>query len=151
MSRIDFYHLQKQSLDEILPKLVEKAYSLNKKIKIMIGNEERVEFINNLLWTFNDEKFIPHGSKKDGFSEIQPIFLSSDGNNPNNATLLFVVDDADINMVNISDFERIFYIFDGNSEFSLNKARNFWKILKNTDNQFNYWQQNEKGNWEQKT
>ena len=37
-------------------------------------------------------------------------------------------------MVNLSDFERIFYIFDGNSEFSLNKARNSWKNLKNTDN-----------------
>ena len=150
MTRIDFYHLQKQSLDEVLPKLVEKAYSLNKKIKITIGNEERVEAVNSLLWTFNDEKFIPHGSKKDGFSEMQPIFISSENDNPNNAVLLFVIDDADIDIEKISDFERIFYIFDGNSEFSLNKARILWKALKNCDNQINYWQQNSSGKWEQK-
>ena len=150
MSRIDFYHLKKQSLEEVLPKLLEKAYGLNKNIKILIGNEERVEFINNLLWIYNDEKFIPHGSKKDGFSDLQPIYLSSDYENPNNAVLLFIIDDADINLANLSSFERIFYIFDGNSEFSLNKARNFWKNLKNTDNILNYWQQNQNGIWEQK-
>lgn len=150
MSRVDFYHLQKQSLDQVLPKLVEKAYGLNKNIKITIGNEERVEFINSLLWTFNDEKFIPHGSKKDGFSDIQPIFLSSENDNPNNASLLFIIDDADIDIQQIDKFERIFYIFDGNSDFSLNKARILWKALKNSDNQINYWQQNSYGSWEQK-
>ena len=151
MSRIDFYHLQKMSLDEVLPKLVEKAYNLKKNIKITIGNEERVEALNNLLWTFNDDKFIPHGSKKDGFSDMQPIFLSAENNNPNNAVLLFVVDDADIDIEQISSYERIFYIFDGNSEFSLNKARILWKALKNSDNQLNYWQQNSSGSWEQKS
>ena len=135
MSRIDFYHLKKQSLDEVLPKLVEKAYGLNKNIKILIGNEERIEFLNSLLWTFNDEQFIPHGSKKDGFSELQPIYLSSDKENPNSAVLLFIVDDADINLINVNDFERIFY---------------FWKLLKNNENQLYYWQQNITGNWEQK-
>ena len=150
MSRIDFYHLQKMSLDEVLPKLVEKAYNLKKNIKITVGNEERVEALNNLLWTFDDDKFIPHGSKKDGFSDMQPIFLSAENNNPNNAVLLFIVDDADIDIEQISSYERIFYIFDGNSEFSLNKARILWKALKNSDNQLNYWQQNSSGSWEQK-
>lgn len=150
MTRIDFYHLQKQSLDNVLPKLVEKAYKLKKNIKITVGNEERVESINSLLWTFDDQKFIPHGSKKDGFSDMQPIFISSDSDNPNKASLLFLVDDADVDIEKISDFERIFYIFDGNSEFSLNKARILWKALKNSNNQINYWQQNNSGFWEQK-
>lgn len=150
MTRIDFYHLQKQSLDQVLPKLIEKAYELKKNIKIKVGIEEKVEYINSLLWTFDDEKFIPHGSKKDGFSELQPIFISSENNNPNNSVLLFVIDDADIDIEKISDFERIFYIFDGNSEFSLNKARILYKALKNSGNSINYWQQNQYGKWEQK-
>ena len=150
MNRIDFYHLQKQSLDQVLPKLIEKAYQLKKNINILIGNEERVEYINSLLWTFNDEKFIPHGSKKDGFCEMQPIFLSAENINPNNASLLFIVDDADVIIENINNYERIFYIFDGNSEFSLNKARILWKALKNSGNNLNYWQQDSTGKWEQK-
>lgn len=68
MTRVDFYHLQKQTLEQVLPKLLEKAYSTGKNIKIKVGNEMRVEFINSHLWTFDDTSFIPHGSKKDGFA-----------------------------------------------------------------------------------
>ena len=89
MTRVDFYHLQKQTLEQVLPKLLEKAYSTGKNIKIKVGNEMRVEFINSHLWTFDDTSFIPHGSKKDGFAELQPIWLSSDNDNPNLAALLF--------------------------------------------------------------
>lgn len=77
MSRVDFYHLQNQTLENVLPKLLEKAYETGKKVKIKVGNEERVEFINTFLWTFNDQSFIPHGSRKDGFGEMQPIWLSA--------------------------------------------------------------------------
>lgn len=150
MSRIDFYHLQKQTIEQVLPKLVEKAYGLKKNIKILIGNEERVEFLNNHLWTFNDEKFIPHGSKKDGFSDMQPIYLSAGDENPNNATLLFLVDDATIDISQAQNFERIFCIFNGNSDFSLEKAREFWKTASKSGHELYYWQQSNDGVWHQK-
>ena len=31
MAQIDFYHLQKQTLEAVLPKLLEKAYGTGKK------------------------------------------------------------------------------------------------------------------------
>lgn len=64
MAQVDFYHLQNQTLENVLPRLLEKAYSTGKKIVVKIGNEERVEFINSTLWTYNDQSFLPHGSKK---------------------------------------------------------------------------------------
>ena len=42
MSRVDFYHLQRQTLDEVLPKLLGKAYSTGKRILIKVGTAERV-------------------------------------------------------------------------------------------------------------
>jgi DNA polymerase-3 subunit chi len=150
MSRIDFYHLQKQTLDEVLPKLVEKAYRTGAKIKIKVGNEARVEFINSLLWTYNEESFIPHGSKKDGFAKEQPIWLSSEDDNPNQSEMLFLVDGADIELSQIGNFSRIFNIFDGNNEVSLQQARDFWKSLSTTDNEKNYFQQDDNGRWNKK-
>ena len=94
MTRFDFYHLQELPLEKALPKLCEKAYMTGKNIKILVGNEERVEFINSLLWTYNEESFLPHGSKKDGFAEEQPIFISANETNENNAKILFLVDGA---------------------------------------------------------
>ena len=70
MTRIDFYHLQKAPLEQILPKLCEKAYATGKRIKILLGNAERVEFINSLLWTYSEESFLPHRSEEHT-SELQ--------------------------------------------------------------------------------
>ena len=94
MAQVDFYHLQNQTLENVLPRLLEKAYSTGKKIVVKIGNEERVEFINSTLWTYNDQSFLPHGSKKDGFGEEQPIWLTAGNDVPNGAEFLFLVDGA---------------------------------------------------------
>ena len=148
--RVDFYHLQRQTLEDVLPKLLEKAYSTDKKIKVKVGNEARLDFLNSLLWTYSEESFLPHGTTKDGMSDLQPIFLSSDDNIPNSAAFLFLVDGADINMSDISKFERVFNIFDGNSQDGLTHARIMWKDLKSLNAELHYWQQDVNGFWNEK-
>ena len=127
MSRVDFYHLQSQTLENVLPKLLEKAYETGKSVLVRVGNEERVEFLNALLWTYNDQSFLPHGSKKDGNAELQPIWLTSGTDNPNMASLLFLVDGAAADNGELEKFSRVFNIFDGNSPDALQQARAFWK------------------------
>ena len=148
MTRIDFYHLQKSTLDETLPLLVEKAYLTGKHIKIKVGNEVRVGFLSNLLWTYDEESFLPHGTKKDEAPDCQPIYLSSDDDLPNQAKILFAVDGADILTDFAKKYERILYIFNGQSESELLKARTLWKQFGENDFERHYWKQNELGKWE---
>lgn len=150
MSRVDFYHLQKQSLEEVLPKLLEKAYASGSKIKVKIGTEARVDFLNSLLWTYNDESFLPHGSKKDGAAELQPIWLSDGDDNPNGATMLFLTDDAMPVEGDTENYARIFNIFDGNNPEALQNARNLWKNLRSSGAELHYWQQDNDGRWAEK-
>ncbi len=150
MTRIDFYHLQKAPLEQVLPKLCEKAYATGKRIKILLGNAERVEFINSLLWTYSEESFLPHGSKRDGFAEEQPIFISADETNENNALLLILADGAQIAVEKLDAYERVLNIFDGNDETALNNARAYWKEIKSLGGELHYWQQNANGSFEQK-
>lgn len=147
MSRVDFYHLQKQTLEQVLPKLLEKAYGTSAQILIKVGNEERVEFLNAHLWTFDDTSFIPHGSKKDGFADQQPIWLTAGDDNPNQASMLFLVDGASVPLSEIEKYERIFNIFDGNSSSALEQARSFWKELKAAQIEAFYWKQDDNGRW----
>ena len=150
MTRIDFYHLQKMPLEQVLPKLCEKAYSTKKNIKILLENEERVEFINSLLWTYSEDSFLPHGSKKDGFTSDQPIFISTNTENENNASILILADGAMLEIEQLNNYERVLNIFDGNSETALNNARTYWKDIKTKYSELHYWQQNDKGTFEQK-
>ncbi len=150
MPRIDFYHLQKQNLETVLPKLLEKAYETGKKIVVKIGTDERVEFINSLLWTYDDASFLPHGSKKDGNAAEQPIWLTADDDIPNGASMLFLADGALKTPEALQNFERIFNIFDGNSPEAVDKARKFWKELKTQGFELHYWQQDDSGRWQDK-
>ncbi len=150
MTRVDFYHLQKATVEDTLPKLLEKAISTDKNVLVKIGSEERVEFLNTSLWTYEEQSFLPHGSKKDGNAEQQPIWLTSGDDNPNNATMLFLVDGAGVDDEKIAGFDRVFNLFDGNSENSLSQARAFWKQIKNAGFDCFYWQQDENGSWKQK-
>ena len=148
--RVDFYHLQKQTLEEVLPKLLQKAYSSGSRVLVKIGTAERVEFINNALWTFNEESFLPHGSKKDGQATSQPIWLTSDNDNANNASYLFLVDGADVDVQTAGKFERLFNIFDGNVQALVEQARELWTTYRAAGFEMHYWQQNAQGVWENK-
>ena len=150
MTRVDFYHLQRSSIEQVLPKLLEKAYATGKHIVIKIGTEARVEFLNTALWTYDDQSFLPHGSKKDGNAALQPIWLTSGDDNPNNAVMLFLVDGAKIDINSLGQYERVLNLFDGTDEESLSQAREFWKQVKSSGIDCFYWQQDEKANWQQK-
>lgn len=150
MSRVDFYHLQNQKLEDVLPKLLEKAYSIHKNAVVRVGNAERIEFLNSLLWTYDEQSFLPHGSKKDGTPESQPIWLTAENDNPNSAVFLFLTDGANAEIDEISQYERVFNIFDGNSQEAVENARNFWRTLKQQSINIFYWQQNSDGAWQQK-
>ena len=121
-----------------------------KKILIKVGTEARVEFLNTALWTYDDQSFLPHGSKKDGNADMQPIWLTSGDDNPNNAVMLFLTDGASVDIKNLGAFERVLNLFDGNSEESLSQARAFWKGVKAEGIECFYWQQDDNGAWKQK-
>lgn len=150
MSRVDFYHLQSQPLEAVLPKLLEKAYATGKSTLLRIGTDERVEFLNGILWTYSDQSFLPHGSRKDGNAELQPIWLTSGTDNPNMSSLLFLVDGAKAAADELEKFSRVFNLFDGHSEEALAQARTFWKEVKAAGHECHYWQQDTNGSWKEK-
>ena len=150
MPRVDFYHLERGVVEEVLPKLLEKAYAGGKPILVKVGNEARVEALNTALWTYDDQSFLPHGTKKDGNAALQPIWLTAGEDNPNKASMLFLVDGALVGLEEMNNFERIFNLFDGKDEEGLQRARNFWKEVKSSGSECFYWQQDVSGRWNQK-
>ena len=149
MSRIDFYQLKKQTLEDVLPKLLQKAYVAGKRV-VVCTSAEKVEAINAYLWTYDDESFLPHGSKKDGFAEQQPIWITDNAENTDNACFLFLTCNVECDFAALQQYERVFDIFDGGDETSLAAARNLWKVCKEAGFEVFYWEQSSRGIWEQK-
>jgi DNA polymerase-3 subunit chi len=147
MTEIGFYHLRASPLDRALPQLLEKAYAGGHRIVVLAGSGERVEHLNGLLWTYSDDSFLPHGAAKDGNPEQQPIWLTVNDENPNQASMLVLIDGAVSSK--LADYKRVCDMFDGNDEAALAAARVRWKAAKEAGHSLTYWQQTEKG-WEKR-
>ncbi len=148
MTEIAFYHLQRSPLDKVLPKLLERTLAAGKRALVLTGSRARTESLSGLLWTYNPDSWLPHGSDADGNPDDQPIWLSEDQDNANNAQFLFLTEGA--RHAEIDEFERCFELFDGNDDEALSVARKRWKLYLESGHTLAYWQQGERGGWEQK-
>lgn len=52
-----FYHLEQQTLDRVLPSLLEKTLARGWRAVVQVGNEERLEALDQALWTYTDDSF----------------------------------------------------------------------------------------------
>ncbi|MBT4880361.1 MAG: DNA polymerase III subunit chi [Alphaproteobacteria bacterium] len=147
-TNVSFYHLTKAPLEKALPKLLEKVVASKQRAVLMTGSPERTENLNTILWTYHPSSFLPHGSKKDGFPELQPIWLTHEDQNPNGAKILVLVDGAQSD--HLKDYERCLDVFDGTNEQAVKAARQRWKSYKDSGHSVTYWQQNDQGAWESK-
>ncbi len=148
LTEVLFYHLQQMSLERVLPGLLEKTLERGWRAVVQADTRERVEVLDALLWTFRDESFLPHGMSGDKQESRQPIFLTTDVDNPNGASVRFLVDGAAIS--NIADYQRVVFMFDGNETQSVEHARDIWRSVKTEGHEVSYWQQDEAGRWENK-
>ena len=141
-----FYHLERSTLDQVLPTLLEKTLERGWRALIKSAHSHRLDAIDETLWTFRDESFLPHGRADQPHAERQPVLLSETGENLNAAQALFIVDDAELGAT--EGFERCFIIFDGRDETALQHARGRWKALKDLAAALSYWRQTDVGRWE---
>lgn len=148
MTQVLFYHLEHQPLERVLPTLVERTLERGWRAVVQASSEERVEALDSLLWTYREESFLPHGTKRDGNAGLQPVWLTNADDNPNGATVRFMVDGAE--PPGFSGYERVVYLFDGRDESAVAQARVQWKAAKSAGCEVTYWQQSGAGRWEKK-
>ncbi|MCB1380109.1 MAG: DNA polymerase III subunit chi [Alphaproteobacteria bacterium] len=146
MTEVFFYHLEHQSLDRILPRLLQASISRGWRVVVQTGSAERAEALSASLWTSDEEGFLPHGSKADGNAELQPIWLTETDETPNGANVRFFVDGAAVDKV--ERLTRAVIIFDGADGEAVERAREDWKSLRRAGHDISYWQQDENGRWQ---
>ena len=105
--------------------------------------------MDNHLWTFRDDSFLPHAAEGSATEEQedQPVWLTTAFDNANNAQVRFIVDNAE--PPDLSSYERGVFMFDGHDPDAVSAARVHWKSLKDQGNALTYWQQ-EGGRWVKK-
>lgn len=81
MTRIDFYILPDQgaqSRQQFACRLAEKAYALGNRIYVHTESEAQAQRLDELLWTFKQDSFLPHELCAAGREASAPILLGHD-------------------------------------------------------------------------
>lgn len=82
MTEVDFYVLEatdRAARWQFACRLVEKAVRQGNKVMIATGNEAESRELDQLLWSFRPESFVPHVILGDGDSDSVPVIISHDG------------------------------------------------------------------------
>ncbi|HEY3778930.1 MAG TPA: DNA polymerase III subunit chi [Rhizomicrobium sp.] len=150
MTEVLFYHLEKRSLEDVLPALVERTLAHPWRSLIRTESAERAEAIDNLLWTWSEESFLPHGRMGDGDPAAQPVLITTEEGNPNGAEVVFFVGGA---LPHVWDdgtagLARIVILIDGRDAAALAAARNAWSAANAFGHDVTYWKQSTGGKWE---
>jgi DNA polymerase-3 subunit chi len=147
-TEVYFYHLERRTLEDVLPTLLERSLERGWRATVQAASEERVEALDTLLWTYREESFLAHGTARDGQAQSHPIYLTSGAGNPNGAQVRFLVDGAELN--DASPYVRVVYLFDGRDDSAVAQARAEWQKAKAQGFAVSYWQQDREGRWQQK-
>jgi DNA polymerase-3 subunit chi len=147
MTEMLFYHLEHQPLERVLPTLLEKSLERGWRVVVQASSEERIEALDAHLWTFRDDSFLPHGTWREAEARSQPILLTVNPDNPNGATVRFLIEGAMI-PENAEAYQRIVLIFDGEDSDAVAAARERWRESKAKGFDVTYWQTDGEGRWQ---
>jgi DNA polymerase III subunit chi len=150
MAEVLFYHLQRQPLEAVLPALLEKSLERGWRVVVQGASEERLAALDDHLWTYREDSFLPHGTDREAQAGAQPVVLTLNASNPNGASIRFLVEGAQM-PANAEGYERMVVLFDGNDPDALAVAREQWRAVKTAGHDATYWQQDQRGRWERKS
>ncbi len=149
MPEIWFYQLQRRTLEQVLPNLVERTLQRGWRAVVQAKTPERLAAIDDLLWTYAEDSFLPHGAAADGNPDLQDVWLTLGPDNPNGAKIRFLVEGVAAEPFVETDYVRLILLFDGRDEETLGQAREQWKILRQRNAKLAYWAETEEGGWRQ--
>lgn len=148
VTEVLFYHLERRSLEDVLPTLLDKSLERGWRCVVQCGSPERRDALDAHLWTYEEGSFLPHGTDAQPRPERQPILLTTGMANGNEAQIRFLVDGASIE--DISSYVRVVHLFDGRDDTLVAAARDTWRTVKAAGYEPTYWRQDETGRWTRK-
>ena len=94
MTQIIFYSSAPLQVENTLFALIEKSIEKGYKSLLLFLDKEKCSMIDEKLWTYKQNSFLPHLSEDEEISnEVDiPIYLSTKNENPYEAELLFSID-----------------------------------------------------------
>lgn len=150
MTEILFYHLKGQTLEQVLPALLQRSLERGWRVVVQASSDERVEALDAHLWTWRDDTFLPHGTWHDPDAAAQPVLLTVNEDNPNAANVRFMIEEAGM-PADAAAYQRVVLLFDGENPDAVDAARIRWGEAKAAGFEVTYWLPDANGRWQRQS
>lgn len=101
---------------------------------LIIANNDKIrDKLDDLLWTYSKKHFIPHATNIDKNLKLQPICISTEIKNFNNAKSIMFFNISNQNLLESitnmekNNFKKVIYLFDDNSEIKFQELQEIIK------------------------
>ena len=150
MTQIIFYSTAPLQVEKTLFALLEKSLEKGNKSLLLFKDKEKCLSINEQLWTYKQNSFLPHISEDDQiYDNVDvPVYLSTKNENPFKAELLFSIDGFLPD--NIDHFERVIIIIDVNDELLNEKYKNYYLDINKNFEDIVFYKSDDNGKWIEK-
>lgn len=91
MIKINCYQTTQNQLAKTFCQLTEKCYYSNLRTNVFTENEDYSQNLDRVLWTYSKKHFIPHATSSDPLPEKQPVFITHNVNEYNQAEIIIFV------------------------------------------------------------
>lgn len=88
MSSVDFYEVKAPRWELVLCRHVETAYEAGERVYVRCSSEALARHVDELLWTFREDSFVPHGLWPGAGELKDPVAVGWHPGNPNRASRL---------------------------------------------------------------
>jgi len=154
LSEVLFYHLERRALDDVLPGMIEKTLERGWRALICVESSDRADAVDNLLWTYNEQTFLPYAQTGECDPKRQPVLITVEEDNANGANVLFLVGGATPPAWDepaTKSLTRVVVMFDGRDSEVLARARTAWSAAKAAGNDVTYWKESASGKFEKQS
>ena len=155
MAQIAFYQLQSRPVEDVLPPLLQKTYDSGNKAEI-IAPEHIHNDLSQYIWTQKPDSWLPNGivGRDDQHMDKSdcPIWIMADESDQHDADMFrfYVAGQMPSEQMLAHANGRMFIVFDGRNDDSLNAARTSWKSWREDNHDLSYFEQDDQKGWVKK-
>ncbi|PPR77396.1 MAG: hypothetical protein CFH01_01560 [Alphaproteobacteria bacterium MarineAlpha2_Bin1] len=145
MTEINFYNITRSSVEKLLPRLLEKILQEGSTVDFLFKSLQKLEYIDDFLWTYTADSFIPHSTNDLNSSNLNLILLSLKEKDNNNADVFVTIEG--FLPENIEKYKKVIDIFNGKDTEIFKDALDRVEKIRNKGYKVHCWRQENSG-WE---
>ena len=134
-----FYNCSYRNVVADISWLTEKLYKERDSILICCKDQETVEVIDDFLWRYKEDGFIPHSIEKKERSSIYPVLITADIDEEHKHNVLLALSGVLIEEKKWQKFTKAYYFFDDQENGEKENARAMWRSLSALNVDCKYW------------